>query len=299
VFVCTEIVDTPHLSTGVSQGVKSLDIGAARLTIINLGDLNFTLRDVISIQETEWRSRYGSLFEQRLAFPSQSIHVALEESSVLVDAGDYLKFAKEGAEYVDPTYRPPAGLIEQLLEIGVGPEDVTHVVLTHAHYDHYAGVTTNTGGSVVPAFPRAHHFLGRGDWEWEVVRNAMADPSSNEAQTLEVINRLGILKLVLGDEELVPGVKILSAPGESPGHQILVVRSEGQAAYCVGDLFHHSIEVEHPEWMAPWCDAPLNLRSRMMILESAVQEDAILIPAHMIPGRIKKDGRFYSYVPLS
>jgi glyoxylase-like metal-dependent hydrolase (beta-lactamase superfamily II) len=278
--------------------MKSLDIGATRLTVINLGDLNFSLRDVISVQETEWRPRYGALFEQSLPFPTQSIHVAIGDSSMLVDPGDYLKFAKEGAEYVDPAYTPPAGLIEQLLELGVKPRDVTHVIITHAHYDHFAGVAIDRGGSPVPAFPWAHYFLSREDWDWEEVRNAMTDPSSNEAKTLGVINRLGILDLVHGDRELIAGVEIVSAPGESPGHQVLKVRSNGQTAYCVGDLFHHSVEVENPGWMASWCDAPLNLRSRMMVLESAFREDAVLIPAHMPPGRIKKAGGLYSYIPL-
>jgi glyoxylase-like metal-dependent hydrolase (beta-lactamase superfamily II) len=279
--------------------MESLDVGAARLTVINLGDLNFKLKDVISTQEAEWRPLYGSLFEQILPFPSQSVHVALDDSSILVDAGDYLKFAKEGAEYVDSTYTPPAGLVEQLLTIGVKQDEVTHVIITHAHYDHYAGITAEKGGATLPTFPRARHLLGSGDWDWDEVKSALGNPLSNEAKTLGVIQRLGILDLVHGNKELTPGVQIISTPGESPGHQVLKVRSEGQTAYCVGDLFHHSVEVENPGWMASWCDAALNVRSRMMVLESAIQEDAIIIPAHMPPGRIKKVGRLYSYSLLS
>lgn len=279
--------------------MMSLDIGAARLNIISLGDLNYSLSMIMAVNEAEWRARNGALFEQRLAFPSQTVLVAVDGKSILVDAGDYQRFAKEAPEYVDPKYSPPAGLTDQLQALGVSREEVSHVIITHAHYDHYSGVTTDKGESIVPAFPQARHFLGKGDWDWEEIRKAMANPSSNESKTLGVVNRLGFLELVIGDKELARGVEIVSAPGESPGHQVLRVRSGGETAYCVGDLFHHWVEIENPGWMATWCDPTSNLRSRKMVLESALKENAILIPSHMPPGRIEKSGERYSYNYLS
>ena len=94
--------------------MKELDVGKAKLTIINLGDLKFTLEDTLAVPESAWRPRYGGLFEIRLSFPSQSVHVSIEGESILVDAGEYSKFAAVGSEYVEKGYRPPPGLVEQL-----------------------------------------------------------------------------------------------------------------------------------------------------------------------------------------
>ena len=277
---------------------QKISVGATSMSVINLGDLSFSLKDTLQVPESEWRPKYGSLFETKLSFPSQSVYVSHEDSSILVDAGEYSVFASEGEEYVDKGYIPPPGLPEQLLGLGVDSAQITDVVITHAHLDHFAGATTSRGGDLVPTFPNARYYLGRGDWDWPDLRKSLSDPSSNEAKTLGVLDRLGALDFVIGERELAPGVRIISAPGESPGHQVLKVQSEGQTAYCVGDLFHHSAEVENPEWMASWCDKPTNLRSRRAIIESAIEEDAVVVAAHMPPGRIHRAGSGATFTPL-
>lgn len=285
-------------SFGISTKQR-IDVGAATIFVINLGDLSFSLKDILQVPESEWRPMYGSLFESKLSFPSQAVYVSLGGNSTVVDAGEFSKFASEGGEYVAKGYSPPPGLPEQLLELGVVAEQISHVVITHAHWDHFAGTTISRGGNLVPTFPQARYYLGRGDWDWPEVRKSMADPSSNEAKTLAVLDRLGVLDLVTGERELAPGVRIIPAPGESPGHQVLKVQSGGQTAYCIGDLFHHTAEVENPEWMASWCDPAANVRSRKTIIESALREDAVVVAAHMPPGRIRRAGSGATFALLT
>lgn len=278
--------------------MQQFNIGDTRLSVINLGNLFFSLKDLMSLPESEWRARYGGLFEVKRSYPSQSILVMTGNLIVLVDPGDYAKFAVEGPQYIDPNYNPPPGLVAQLAGIGVAPEKVTHVVITHAHYDHYAGITAVSKTEAVPIFPGARHLLGRGDWEWSELTKAIAEPSSNEAKTLGALDRLGLLEIVTGDRELASGLTVISAPGESPGHQVLRVKSGGQTAYCLGDLFHSSFEVENPELMASSCDPQANTRSRKAIIKSALDENALLIPSHMLPGRILNVRGGATYVPI-
>jgi len=266
--------------------LQNIDLGAAKLTVLNLGDLVFALKDVISVPESAWRPRYGDLFERKMRFPTQSVLVSIGGTVVLVDAGEYWKFAAEGTEYVDKGYTPPPGLVEQLEEMGLRAEQVKHLVITHAHYDHFAGVTTSKGKDLILTFPNARHYLGRADWEWPEMRKAIANPSSDEAKTLGRLHQEGALQLVSTETEVVPGVSIIPTPGESPGHQIVRIRSGRKTAYCVGDLFHSDIEVENPDWMASWCEPQSNLKSRKALIDLASNENAVVVPAHMPPGRI-------------
>jgi glyoxylase-like metal-dependent hydrolase (beta-lactamase superfamily II) len=261
-------------------------VGDATASILNLGDLSFRLADVEGSPESEWRPRYGELFDKRLWFPSQSVHVLTRDASILVDAGDYALFASADPSYIPENYTPPSTLIEQLADIGVGRNDVTHVVITHAHYDHFAGVTTKTNGTYSPTFPRARYLLGRADWDNPEMRRALRERDSAEAVSLGVLDASGLLELVDGEKRLTPEVAALAAPGESPGHQIVRVHSGGQTLYCLGDLFHHAVEVEDIKLMSNWCDPPTNTKSRQELLKAALSENAVLVAAHMPPGRL-------------
>ena len=261
-------------------------VGENVVSILNLGDLSFRLRDVERAPESEWRPRYGELFDKRLRFPSQSVHVSTRDASILVDAGDYALFASVDPSYIPENYTPPSNLVAQLAEIGVRRNDVTHVVITHAHYDHYAGVTTKTEAGYLPTFPHARHLLGKADWENPEMQKAIGERGSAEMLTLGALEASGLIDLVDGERRLTPEVAVLAAPGESPGHQIVRVHSGGKTLYCLGDLFHHAIEVEDINLMASWCDALANKKSRLQLIRAALSEDAALVAAHMPPGRL-------------
>ena len=267
---------------------RTIQLGTATITIINVGDLAFRLSEVMNVPESQWRPHYAAEFEEPISFPSQCMHIALPGASILVDPGDYAIAISLNTPYVPPDYSPPPGLIDQLLEKGISPEDITHVVITHLHFDHYSGLTIERNGQYIPAFPNARCFVGRADWEDPDTQEALKDPDSLESRTIGVLHRASLLELVEEDFHLLPEVRILAAPGESPGHQIVLIHSEGLTFYCLGDLYHDAVEVEHPTWMARWADGNATLASRRKLVELALAEDALLVPAHMSPGRLER-----------
>jgi glyoxylase-like metal-dependent hydrolase (beta-lactamase superfamily II) len=235
--------------------------------------------------------------------PTWTTHIGLPGASILVDPNDYDLSCPPGSPSVPAGYRPDS-LPEQLREIGVNPDEVTHVVITHRHFDHYAGVTKKEGSrGYVPSFPRARHLLGRADWEsTEILRRdaikygvTLADPEE-DVRSLGVINRAGLLDLLDAERTVSPQVQILRAPGESPGHQIVRVHSAGQTFYCVGDLYHHPIEVENPETMAPWANPETNVRSRHALAPVAESEGATVVAGHMAIGRIERTSSGFRWV---
>lgn len=53
------------------EQMPTIEIGAAKLSVLNIGDIGFRLKDVMSVQEDLWRPRYAALFDSRLRFPCQ------------------------------------------------------------------------------------------------------------------------------------------------------------------------------------------------------------------------------------
>jgi len=272
-----------------NDSVRTIQLGQARVHIIKLGTLQVDLAGWLRVPRQEWTPATAQFLEQPIVVPALSAVIELPETVILVDACDPLAIASSA--YARPDYQPPPDLGEQLAALGIPPERVEHVVLTHLHFDHYSGVTRERQGRLVPCFPRARHYASRADWA--DISEELADPDSLEHKTLAVIERHGLLYLVDRDADLAGEVRILAAPGETPGHQIVRVHSGGETLYCLGDLFHHTVEVERPEWLVHWADPQTTRRSRQQLLAAALAEDALLMATHISTlGRLRagRDG---------
>lgn len=140
-------------------------------------------------------------------------------------------------------------------------------------------------------YPHARVYLGQADWEDGETQAGLADPASLESRTLGLLREQGALELLSGPRELTPGVDILPAGGETPGHQIVRVRSQGETLYILGDLFHNEVEVEHPDWMVTWATPALMRASRRWLMDAALAEGALLTAAHIdTVGRLERVG---------
>jgi glyoxylase-like metal-dependent hydrolase (beta-lactamase superfamily II) len=268
----------------MQDDMTTLRIGEARVTILNAGDMHVRLSEEMAVPESEWRPQYADQFEQTRLFPSLSIYVELHDVKLLVDINDYRATVLPDSEYAIAGYTPPPPLPARLAALGVQPEDLSHLVITHAHWDHFAGTTTPTDtGGYEPTFARARHYLGGPDWSNAELQAALTDPTSLEARTLGILHERGVLHLVEGQEQIAPGIDILPSPGETKGHLTVRVHSDGDTLYIVGDLFHDAVEVEHPDWMVIWADPETMLATRHQLMEQALAEHALLIAAH-IPG---------------
>lgn len=207
------------------------------------------------------------------------IHIQLGAASILVDAGfDDLGSEWEAKFAVEwPEGKRTLGLTAGLGDIGLTPDDITHVLITHVHFDHIAGLTVERNGERIPRFPNATVFVGRSDWENNPDRG---QPDAELSRQLGPIERLNRLRLVDGVQEVVPGVTMISAPGESAGHCMVRVSSRGETFFAVGDLFHDASEVEHFDWVAPWVDQAAMLKSRKDLAQAAKHDSATVVYTH-------------------
>jgi hypothetical protein len=59
----------------MQHDTRTISLGAATVSIINVGDVRLTLSEIMNVPQDEWRPRYSGVFDQPLFFPSQCIHV--------------------------------------------------------------------------------------------------------------------------------------------------------------------------------------------------------------------------------
>jgi glyoxylase-like metal-dependent hydrolase (beta-lactamase superfamily II) len=219
----------------------SIKLGEVMLTRFNTGELLFDFDDIYSLPRDHPYAGKGA----RLSM--FSYHFALPGRSVLIDPGTY------DAKLIPPSmridsYQPPPSLAEQLRVAGIEASEITDVFISHAHFDHYNGLAVPGNGGYEPLFPRARHFLSRYDWQPQKF-------GPLEERTLGVVDEYGLLQLVEGAADLGDGLRILPAPGETPGHQVLIVESGDAVIWFGGDLYHHAIELSDDRLNVNWASA--------------------------------------------
>jgi len=258
-------------------------LGQATLTVVNAGDIQYDLADSLKLAEADWPDTYRADFGRLIHIPQQTVVVQCGAVTAVIDIG-HPRMPPGCEEYAIPAYDPPPEVPISMDRLGIPAQRVTHVIITHSHFDHYDGLCDAHGR---PNFPHARHFLGHADWESESIQRALGDPDSLASRTLGVVQRLGLLELVDGDRHLDIDadididIDIIAAPGETKGHQLVRVASQGQTLYCIGDLVHHAVELVHPGLKPYWVDAGTLRLSRDRFITSALREDARIVAGHI------------------
>jgi N-acyl homoserine lactone hydrolase len=153
------------------------------------------------------------------------------DGAIVVDTGVGRSHA-----LIDEMYAPTVVDLDQALAgVGIEPTSVAAVVNSHLHFDH-CGHNPMYYGTGVPVFVRAEEVEAARGRDYTVSEWA----SVPDAQ----------LRKVRGDEVIAEGVRLLSTPGHTRGHQSVVVEADDQvvviAAQCVWDIDEFTDEVARP-----------------------------------------------------
>jgi len=262
----------------MSEFVASRKIGDATVTVISDGTLRWAPKFPISEDERR-RAMPDADDEGKLTLGLNLAHVRLGGASIVIDPGCDVPssaWAREFAAKWPGLTRSP-GLEAALRQIDVDPGAVTHVLITHAHEDHFAGVAAERGADLVLRFPNARHVIGRRDWEEHPSRK---QPDSALVRRLGLAAQRGLLDLMDEEREVAPGVTMAASPGETPGHCHVRVASGTRRFYYLGDLFHLTCEIEHVGWAPPNRDVAALTASRRRLLADASGHDSVLVFSH-------------------
>jgi glyoxylase-like metal-dependent hydrolase (beta-lactamase superfamily II) len=203
-----------------------------------------------------------------------------------VNTGKHQVLVDTGADGLAPS---TGKLVQNLKAVGIAPEHVDTVILTHGHPDHIGGNTDSEGKLT---FPDARYVMWKGEWDFWTSGQAETklDEHVRERQLKFAHKNLppiqGRLKLVDRETEITPGIRALAAPGHTPGQMALAISSRGRQLLCVSDVVLHLIHLEQPEWCAGTDFSPQQVvATRRRLLKRAADEKALVLVFHFpFPG---------------
>jgi glyoxylase-like metal-dependent hydrolase (beta-lactamase superfamily II) len=251
----------------------SLTLGGTELTLVPDGEMHVVPGDGlygVSLVDgaAEWVAHTPPDDDGRVRVMPNSLLVHSPVGIALVDAGGE-----------NPGERPHrrTDFLARLERLGVRRDDVSTLIVTHAHLDHIGYLCVRSGDARVPAFPNAQVFIQR--IEAEAFASADAERWERYFAPLEEAK---LLRAIDGDREVAPGLRCLATPGHTAGHQSVLVEDAGGAcAVYVGDLAATTLHLEHPDWHPGWTwSREADFASKGKVVDFALARDAVVILGH-------------------
>ncbi|MFM8758052.1 MAG: MBL fold metallo-hydrolase, partial [Methylophilaceae bacterium] len=132
-------------------------------------------------------------------------------------------------------------LHRQLRSVGIRPEQVTKVILSHLHKDHIGGIAYTHQSMAYPAFPNADYYVQR-----EELQFALATQTASYLPTLlHWLSSYERLVLLEGATQINDEIRCEPSGGHCPFHQVIWISENGQTVFYGGDEAPQLQQMKH------------------------------------------------------
>jgi glyoxylase-like metal-dependent hydrolase (beta-lactamase superfamily II) len=165
---------------------------------------------------------------------------------------------------------------EAVQQAGVKPEDVTDIVISHAHWDHMGGIDL---------FPKATVWIQKDEYRYYTGEAWQSGGQhggidADDIQQLVKLNTEGRLRLVDGEKEILPGINVFVGSRHTYASQYLRVGGKTPFVLASDNVYFYRNLAEHKA-SATFSDADhaANIKAQERMIELAGSVDRI-VPGH-------------------
>ncbi|MEU1478315.1 MBL fold metallo-hydrolase [Streptomyces sp. NPDC005760] len=195
--------------------------------------------------------------------------------------------------------------MEALAAVGFTPENVDLVINTHFHADHVGWNTRLVGDTWQPTFTNARYVSSQAEhdyWAGIELSDDEREMFQDSIEPVRASGRLTPVEVPADGTVVTPGVRLLPAPGHTPGQSLVRLESGGRSAVISADCMHHPVQFVRTAMCSTVdVDPDQATRTRQALFSELAKDDTVLFGSHFdgtVAGLVQRDGDSYRFSPV-
>lgn len=216
-----------------------------------------------------WSRKYPHNENNQIELRTDPILIQMEQKNILIESGI-------GKGKLSEKQKRNFGVTEEseleasLGSLGLTVHDIDYVLMTHLHFDHVCGLTSNVDGEFVSVFPNAKIVTSQIEWD-EMRKPNIRSQNTYWKENWEAIQN----QVITFEKEWTLGkIKMVHTGGHSDGHSIVLIEDGEQTVIHMADIMPTHAH-QNVLWVMAYDDYPMDsIRAKQKWMDYGIKKSA-------------------------
>jgi glyoxylase-like metal-dependent hydrolase (beta-lactamase superfamily II) len=260
--------------------MKIMIVGKFKIDVLDTGQFGLDGGSMFGVvPKTMWSKSYHPGDDlNRIPLAARPLLIQYDEKKILIDAGNGTKWNEKLAAIYNIDLEK-SNMSNALSPFELKPEEITHVVFSHLHFDHCGGATKMENDNLVPTFSNAKHYVQKEHLNW-ALKPSEKDRASFIRDNFIPILKNGMMETIDGEGEIFPGIRAIPVFGHTHSMQMIKISDGGETILYCADLSPTSAHIHIPVGLSFDNHPIITLQEKKQFIPLAYEEGWTIVYEH-------------------